>query len=89
MHQLSQAKYADDNDIIKAINYITGKAVNNYNKDLLLSNCKNYILEEYSYLESITLFLNSNIADNTKQTFIDLISNVSNNLSKIRPMNVM
>lgn len=81
--------YADDNDIIKAINYITGKAVNNDNKDLLLSNCKNYILEEYSYLESITLFLNSNIADNTKQTFIDLISNVSNNLSKIRPMNVM
>lgn len=81
--------YAEDNDIIKAINYITGKAVNNDNKELLLSNCKDYILKEYSYLENITLFLNSNITDNAKQTFIDLISNVSNNLSKIRPMNVM
>ena len=81
--------YAEDSDIIKAISFITGKAVNNDNRDLLLSNCKNYILQEYNYLENITLFLNSDIAENIKQSFIDLISNVSKNLSKIRPMNTI
>lgn len=79
--------YATEEDIIKAVNFITGKVVNDENKETLLSNCKQYFLEKYSYLSSITLFLNKDIQDDTKNSFIELINNISNNLTNIRPMN--
>lgn len=79
--------YTKEEDVINAVNFITGKTVNETNKELLFLKCKQYFLEKYSYLEGITLFLNNNIKDETKNTFIDLISNVSNNLTNIRPIN--
>lgn len=79
--------YADENEIINAINFITGEVVNEENKASLFLSCKNYFLEQYSYLESITLFLNKEIQDDKKKSFIDLINNISKNLSNIRPMN--
>lgn len=79
--------YAEENDILNAINFITGKVVNEENKAFLFSSCKQYFLEQYSYLESITLFLNKEMNEEAKKTFIDLINNLSKNLSNIRPMN--
>ncbi len=79
--------FAEDDEIIKAINFITGKVVNEDNKSILLSTCKDYILKEYGYLENISLFLNNNVEDNIKEIFINLINDVNKNISKIRPMN--
>lgn len=79
--------YADELDVINAVNFITGKTVNAENKETLFLNCKQYFLEKYSYLSSITLFLNKDVQEETKKTFIDLINNISNNLTNIRPMN--
>ena len=79
--------YADEKDIIQAINFITGQAVNYENRDTLLLSCRKYLLEKYSYLSNISLFLNKGIEDNTKKQFIELINNISNNLTNIRPMN--
>jgi len=79
--------YAEENDVINAVSFITGKVVNDENKNSLLSDCKQYFLEKYSYLESITLFLNNDTQNDTKNIFIELINNISKNLSNIRPMN--
>lgn len=79
--------YTEENEIINAVNFITGKIVTDENKNNLLSDCKQYFLDKYSYLESITLFLNKDTQSDTKNIFIELINNISKNLSSIRPMN--
>lgn len=79
--------YAEENDVMNAVSFITGKVVNSENKDILLSDCKQYLLENYSYLESIMLFLNDNTQMDMKNIFIELVSNISENISNIRPMN--
>ncbi len=81
--------YAEDIEIIKAVNFITGESVNQENKNLLLSSCKDYILKKYSYFKNITLFLNDNVDDDTKHIFVNLINYINQNISKIRPINEM
>lgn len=80
-------QYASEEEIINAVSFITGKNVNENNKEMLFLSCKQYFLEKYSYLQEITLFLNDNIKDEVKSSFINLINNLNQNLSYIRPMN--
>ena len=80
-------QYASEEEIINAVSFITGKNVNENNKEMLFLSCKQYFLKKYSYLQEITLFLNDNIKDEVKSSFINLINNLNQNLSYIRPMN--
>ena len=79
--------YADEIDIKNAVSYITGKKVNQENEQLLLVMCKNHLLNQYSYLQSVTLFLNKEATNEMKNAFIKLINGLGKNLSDIRPMN--
>ena len=79
--------YTDEQEIINAVNFITGEMVTNENKNILFSKCKSYLLDNFKYLESINIFLNSNIQPNVKESFINLVTNFNNDLSNIRPMN--
>ena len=73
---------------VNTVSFITGITVNETNKEKLFSDCKNYFLENYSYLGNISLFINNNIQADIKKKFIDLMNNISNGLSNIRPMNL-
>lgn len=79
--------YADEFDVKNAVSYITGKTINQENEKLLMAMCKNHLLNQYSYLQSITLFLNKEVTNEIKQAFINLINGLGKNLSDIRPMN--
>ena len=81
--------FADESDIIKAINYITGKKVSDESIDSQLLECKKYMLDNYSYLVDIKHFFDSDFTLNQKKLFIDLINMTNVNLCKIRPMNVI
>ncbi len=85
---ISGEYFTAEKDIINTVSFITGITVNETNKEKLFSDCKNYFLENYSYLGNISLFINNNIQADIKKKFIDLMNNISNGLSNIRPMNL-
>ena len=80
-------QYANENDIINAVNFITGKKVNDDNKTILLDVCKKHLVGKYNYLQNIVLFLNKDVEKENKEAFINLINGLSKSLSNIRPMN--
>lgn len=80
-------KLVEDNEIDEAIQFITGEEINDSNKYMLINSCKNYILSEYNYLENINLFINDSVDNKMKEAFLNIMSNVGKDVSKIRPIN--
>lgn len=83
---ISDEYYANEQEIINGVNYISGEIVNESNKKILFSECKQYLLENYEYLKNILVLLNKDTEESLKQSFFDLISNLNVNLGNIRPM---
>lgn len=79
-------KLVEDKEIDNAIHYITGEEINNINKNMLLNSCKKYILSEYNYLENVNLFINDSTSSNMIEAFIDIMSNISNDINNLRPI---
>ena len=44
------------------------------------------ILEKYSYLENINMFINSDSSDNIKEAFLNIVCNAKMDICKIRPI---
>ena len=77
---------ATKEEIFNAIRYITGKEVTELNYHNLINTCRNYILEKYSYLENINMFINSDSSDNIKEAFLNIVCNAKMDICKIRPI---
>lgn len=79
-------KLATEEEISNAIKYITGEEVTESNYDNLINTCRKYILEKYSYLEDINMFIKADSTDNIKEAFLNIMCNVKMDVCKIRPM---
>ncbi|MDO5002736.1 MAG: tyrosine-type recombinase/integrase [bacterium] len=77
---------ASEEEVTKAVQYITGEKLTEQNHKSLIETCRNYILEKYNYLENINLFIDSNTTDTVKEAFLNIMSNVRMDVCKIRPM---
>lgn len=65
---------------------VTGEKVSKENKINLTLKCRQYLIDKYSYLQSVMIFLNKNIQDENKTIFLDLVDNIIQNLTSIRPI---
>lgn len=83
---ITGVKLVEENEINKAIEFLTGEEINDSNEKRLIDTCKNYILSKYSYLEKVYLFINDSVNDYMKEAFLDIMCNVGKDVSKIRPI---
>lgn len=78
--------FAPQDEIISAISYLTGKETNSENYSVLKETCKNYIISQCDYFNNLQLFVNNEMSDQAKSSFVNIITNMTKDISKIRPM---